>query len=212
VNSLAGTTPAAGASAEFSLAEAGLPSDFNPELETALTPAEIPAPSTALALGTPPTPVEPGVDTPVDTTAVLTEISPPTPTPPKAPTPGALIALEPTTPKPPPETTPSGATPAQTPAQAPIASTRPPTVFTTPPTGSPVVYYLQLGAYRDEMQAHDKLTQIPREYPVKLVSPDTLGGNYYRILLGPLNKAESGTLLYWFRVRGFPDAFVKQSQ
>jgi hypothetical protein len=32
----------------------------------------------------------------------------------------------------------------------------------------------------------------------------------FRVVVGPLNKAESGTLLVWFRFRGFPDAFVKQ--
>ena len=30
------------------------------------------------------------------------------------------------------------------------------------------------------------------------------------MVIGPLNGAESGTLLTWFRYRGFPDAFLKQ--
>ena len=31
----------------------------------------------------------------------------------------------------------------------------------------------------------------------------------YKVLVGPLNQDESGALLYKFRVKGFPDAFVR---
>ncbi len=73
-------------------------------------------------------------------------------------------------------------------------------------------YYLQLGAYTNESQARDRASNIPAEYPVSIVGPGSQPGNVYRILVGPLNRAESGTLLYWFRARGFPDAFIKQPE
>jgi hypothetical protein len=31
----------------------------------------------------------------------------------------------------------------------------------------------------------------------------------FKVLIGPLNRDESGTLLYQFRARGFRDAFVQ---
>ena len=45
---------------------------------------------------------------------------------------------------------------------------------------------------------------------VVVVAPAGVGSSVYRVVIGPLNRAESGTLLLWFRYRGYPDAFLKQ--
>ena len=36
------------------------------------------------------------------------------------------------------------------------------------------------------------------------------GSSVYRVVIGPLKRAESGTLLLWFGYGGYPDAFLKQ--
>ncbi len=73
-------------------------------------------------------------------------------------------------------------------------------------------FFLQLGAYANERQAKSVASSLPASYPVNIVGPESPSKPIFRIVLGPLNKAESGTLLYWFRDRGFPDAFVKTSR
>jgi hypothetical protein len=77
-------------------------------------------------------------------------------------------------------------------------------------TGKPDTFYLQLGAFTTEKIAKDLATSLAPTYPALVVAPPAAGARVFRVLLGPLNKAESGTLLTWFRYRGFPDAFVKQ--
>jgi cell division protein FtsN len=113
-----------------------------------------------------------------------------------------VVALEPAAPKPPAETPAPAKNPEAKPAPAPAA----------PLTGAKTVYYLQLGAYSNENQAKDLATGLSSSYPVSVSAPQASGARYYRVLLGPLNKAESGTLLYWFRDRGFPDAFIKRER
>jgi hypothetical protein len=70
-------------------------------------------------------------------------------------------------------------------------------------------FYVQLGAFAAEKVAKDLAASLTPTYPTLIVPPPA-GSRVYRVVIGPLNKAESGTLLTWFRVRGFPDAFLKQ--
>jgi cell division septation protein DedD len=79
----------------------------------------------------------------------------------------------------------------------------------TAPAMTKADYYLQLGAYANERQAKDVASGLPSSYPVSVIGPESPARPIFRIVLGPLNKAESGTLLYWFRDRGFPDAFIR---
>ncbi len=125
-------------------------------------------------------------------------------TPSRAPSTGpkTIVALEPSTPKPPAET----AAPAKAP-EAPVV--KPKAAPAVALTGTKAVYYLQLGAYSNEKQATEMATGLSASYPVSIAAPQAAGNRFYRVLLGPLNKAEGGTLLYWFRYRGFPDAFLK---
>ena len=71
-------------------------------------------------------------------------------------------------------------------------------------------YYLQLGAYASEKIAQDLAASLPSAYPTLVVAPAGAGTGMFRVLIGPLNRAESGTVLTRFRYRGFPDAFLKR--
>jgi hypothetical protein len=117
--------------------------------------------------------------------------------------PKTVVALEPSAPKPPTET----AAPPKAQEAPPVV--RPKAAPAVPLTGTKAVYYLQLGAYSNEKQAAELATGLSSSYPVSVSAPQAAGNRFYRVLLGPLNKAEGGTLLYWFRYRGFPDAFLK---
>ena len=71
-------------------------------------------------------------------------------------------------------------------------------------------YYLQLGAYASEKIAQDLAASLPSTYPTLVVAPAGAGAGMFKVLIGPLNRAESGTVLTRFRYRGFPDAFLKR--
>jgi hypothetical protein len=107
----------------------------------------------------------------------------------------AVIALQPAEKKP----------PGETPAVKAVVPVKP----ALKPKGKAVNFYLQLAAYATEKQAKDTAARLANTYPVSVAQADSKGSPVYRILVGPLNKAETGTLLVWFRYRGFPDAFVK---
>jgi rare lipoprotein A (peptidoglycan hydrolase) len=71
-------------------------------------------------------------------------------------------------------------------------------------------YYLQLGAYASEKIAQDLAASLPATYPTLVAAPAGAGTGMFRVLIGPLNRAESGTVLTRFKYRGFPDAFLKR--
>jgi hypothetical protein len=52
-------------------------------------------------------------------------------------------------------------------------------------------------------------SQLGGTYEVIVLAADSGGRLFYKVLVGPLNRDESGTLLYQFRARGFKDAFVR---
>ncbi len=81
---------------------------------------------------------------------------------------------------------------------------------TIPRIAKTETYYLQLGAYASEKVAQDLAASLPSTYPTLVVAPAGAGTGMFRVLIGPLNRAESGTVLTRFRYRGFPDAFLKQ--
>ncbi len=71
-------------------------------------------------------------------------------------------------------------------------------------------FYVQLGVYATEAGAQNIAQRIMETYPVVVLAPPESGKQIYKVLVGPLNKAESGTLLPLFRFRGFRDAFVRR--
>ncbi len=72
-------------------------------------------------------------------------------------------------------------------------------------------FYLQLGAYSTLGLAEKLASQISAyaRYTVEILPATTGAAPLYKVLIGPLNRDESGTLLYQFRARGFRDAFVQ---
>ena len=71
-------------------------------------------------------------------------------------------------------------------------------------------FYVQLGAYSTQETAQGMAASLVQTYPVVVLAPASGGRQIYKLLVGPLNKAESGTLLPLFRFRGFRDAFVRR--
>ncbi len=85
------------------------------------------------------------------------------------------------------------------------------TVLDLPGKGT-FTWYLQLAAYANEALARDTAARLSSTYPVLVLVPQAGAKALYRVFIGPLNRAESGTLLNYFRYRGFPDAFVRTAQ
>jgi len=71
-------------------------------------------------------------------------------------------------------------------------------------------FYVQLGAYATQDVAQGLAARFVQTYPVVVLAPASGGKQIYKVLIGPLNKAESGTLLPMFKFRGFRDAFVRR--
>lgn len=70
-------------------------------------------------------------------------------------------------------------------------------------------YYLQLGAYSSLVLAEKLVRELKGSYPVMVLY--WKGGKHiiYKVLIGPLNEDESGTLLFRFRARGFKGSFIR---
>jgi rare lipoprotein A (peptidoglycan hydrolase) len=179
------TPPAAGQTENAPLAEAAPPGESVPQ-EIVGVAAKPPAKASAAAAGNGPLPEAPR---------------------PAEPKPAASITRTaqavPENPQPKPAVKPA-AKPPVTP-KAPVAASAP-----LPRSDKPGTYFLQLAAYGSEKGAQDLAATLTPTYPTLVVSPQGAGTQVYRVVIGPLNKAESGTLLTWFRYRGFPDAFLKQ--
>jgi len=101
--------------------------------------------------------------------------------------------------------------PEEAPAAAAVKPAAVPTVLDLPGTGS-FTWYLQLAAYSNEALAKGTAARLSPTYPVLVLAPPAGSKPLYRVFIGPLNRAESGTLLAYFRYRGFPDAFVRTAQ
>jgi cell division protein FtsN len=69
-------------------------------------------------------------------------------------------------------------------------------------------YYCQIGAYQKQDIA-EKVAKTYTSYPTNVVATQTGNTRMYKVLIGPLNKDESGAVLYWFRAKGHRDAFLK---
>ncbi len=120
---------------------------------------------------------------------------------------------------------PAAGTPATPPvAAAPQQTTGTPVVKAPPESGQVQVvaslpklagkkrvatFYVQLGAYATQEVAQGLAVSLVQTYPVVVLAPSSGGKQVYKVLVGPLNKAESGTLLPLFKFRGFRDAFVR---
>ncbi|MGO9412950.1 MAG: SPOR domain-containing protein [Spirochaetia bacterium] len=127
---------------------------------------------------------------------------------PSQPEAGAQVALNPPqTPAEQPTSAPvTQATPERQPGQAQVVSSLPRL------TGkkNTATFYVQLGAYATQEVAQGLAVSLMQTYPVLVLAPASGAKQMYRVLIGPLNKAESGTLLPVFKFKGFRDAFVRR--
>jgi hypothetical protein len=73
----------------------------------------------------------------------------------------------------------------------------------------PQTYFVQLGAYSTRNLAEKLAGDLTHSYSVTILPASSGGRLFYKVLVGPLNVDESGTLLYQFRSRGFEDAFIQ---
>jgi hypothetical protein len=79
-----------------------------------------------------------------------------------------------------------------------------------PATGR--IYFIQIGAYTDETLARSVEATYANNYPIDVYRSGRGTKGVFRVLVGPLNKDESGAVLYWFRAKGFKDAFIRSVQ
>ncbi len=73
-------------------------------------------------------------------------------------------------------------------------------------------FYLQLGAYKEEYSAKDLADALAAHYPVTVFVSKNSGISRYKVMVGPLNSDEGGSLLFSFRARGYKDAFLRRGR
>jgi hypothetical protein len=70
-------------------------------------------------------------------------------------------------------------------------------------------YYLQVGAYSSPGSARDAINRLGPAYPTEVLADGGDERTLYRVLVGPLNKDERGSVLYLVRSMGYRDAFIR---
>ncbi len=70
-------------------------------------------------------------------------------------------------------------------------------------------YYIQLAVYSDVSYVERVVGSLSDIYPVTVFRSEG-AKPLYKVMLGPLSKDESGSLLFAFRTRGYPDAFIRK--
>jgi len=71
-------------------------------------------------------------------------------------------------------------------------------------------YYLQVAAYSKLDLAQTRGRRLASRYPVTLFLEEKNTAAPYKLMIGPLNEHESGTLLFTFTSRGYRDAFIRK--
>ena len=70
-------------------------------------------------------------------------------------------------------------------------------------------YYLQVGAFVNPRSAKRVVEEVSTGYPLVVLPVDQEDRKIYRVFVGPLTDDEKGTVLYWFKAKGFQDAFLR---
>jgi hypothetical protein len=73
-------------------------------------------------------------------------------------------------------------------------------------------YYLQVGAYSTPASAREAVEQLRPQYPTEVLADGGDERTLYRVLVGPLNEDERGSVLYFVRAMGYRDAFIRQAE
>jgi len=205
-----GVTPPASASQSMALADVAAPEESRPqEIVSESTAAPAPASEAPqVALAAPEVAPEAAG---VAAEPVQTEVTGPAAVPPAA-GPKPLVALAPPETPAPARTSPASSAATAAASAASAAQAAQPAAASVA-AAKPAVkgaFYLQLAAFGTEQTARDLAAKLAQTYPALVLAPAGAGSSVYKVVIGPLNRAESGTLLLWFRYRGYPDAFLKQ--
>lgn len=86
----------------------------------------------------------------------------------------------------------------------------PEAAYTLVPSLKKGAYYLQLGSYAEEYSAKDLADVLLKHYPVTVLVGKKNDTSSYKVMVGPLNQDEGGSLLFNFRARGYKDAFLRK--
>ncbi len=73
-------------------------------------------------------------------------------------------------------------------------------------------YYLQLGAYNEEYAARGFADTLTDKFPVTVLVGNDRDRVSYKVMVGPLNQDEGGTLLFNFKAEGYKDAFLRKGK
>ncbi len=73
-------------------------------------------------------------------------------------------------------------------------------------------FYLQVGAYSTPGSARAAVEQLRSQYPTEVLADGGDERTLYRVLVGPLNEDERGSVLYFVRAMGYRDAFIRQAE
>jgi len=130
------------------------------------------------------------------------------------------VSLVPAEPQPPPPESPrepvapQKVTPAAKPEKPVVAEVKQPVKTAAPlaPGLSGRTVFLQLGAYSNRGLADKLARELEGTYAVAVLPASAKNRTVYKVLIGPLNQDESGTLLYQFRSKGFKDAFLTRAE
>jgi len=130
------------------------------------------------------------------------------------------VSLAPAEPQPPPPESPrepvapQKITPAAKPEKPAVAEVKQPVKAAAPlaPGLSGRTVFLQLGAYSSRGLADKLARELEGTYAVAVLPASAKNRTVYKVLIGPLNQDESGTLLYQFRSKGFKDAFLTRAE
>jgi len=118
------------------------------------------------------------------------------------------VQTQPVTPAPTPQPTP---TPEPAPVPSPSTVARTPTL--DPATITEVLqrdaYYVQIGAFANPESARLAVNAVNPGYPITLHPISGGTQPLYRLFIGPLTEDEKGTALFWFRAKGYRDAFIR---
>jgi len=68
-------------------------------------------------------------------------------------------------------------------------------------------YYVQLGVYSEPRSVEQVVSSLSPTFPITVYEPSRM---QYKVLLGPLNQDESGSVLFTIKARGYTDAFIRR--
>jgi len=72
------------------------------------------------------------------------------------------------------------------------------------------LWYIQVGSFTNPKTAGDAIRTVQPGYPVSVLPEAKSNKGIYKVFVGPLKEDEKGLILYWFRSKGYRDAFVRQ--